>query len=172
MDQINSNKIGEIKNPFLAARENQLKNISEHSMEIVGVFNKIVYINDSKSTTSAATRESIESLKQPFILITGGDDSETLYNDYNGMDLQYLKAVFYLGPKLGRIVKQFLKQDIIFVAVKKIDEAIALSAIHATENEAILFSPACPSYDTFDNYKNRGNQFKSSVQQFFQKAKA
>ncbi len=171
MDQINLNKINEVKNPFLSARENQLKNVSEHSMEIVGVFNKIVYINDSKSTTSETTRESIESIKQPFILITGGDDSETLYNDYNGMDLQYLKAVFYLGPKLGRIVKQFIKQDIIFVAVKKIEEAIELSAIHATENEAILFSPACPSYDTFDNYKNRGNQFKSSVHQFFQKSR-
>ncbi len=171
MEQINTNKTTETKNPLLAARSQQMKNVSEHQMEIVGVFNSIVYINDSKSTSSEATRESMESLRQPYILITGGDDSETVYNDYNGMDLQYLKAVFYLGPKLGKIVKQFLKQDIIFVAVKKIEEAIELSALHASENDAILFSPACPSYDTFDNYKNRGNSFKAVVQQFVQKTK-
>jgi UDP-N-acetylmuramoylalanine--D-glutamate ligase len=160
----------ESANPFIAAREQQLKSATEHSLEIIVKHNNIVYINDSKSITSILTRESMESIQQPFILITGGDDSETIYNDYSGMDLKHLKAVFYLGAKLGKVVKQFLKQDIIFVTVKNFDEALSLSAIYINENDAILFSPACPSHDAFDNYKNRGNNFKTAVNNFINKA--
>jgi UDP-N-acetylmuramoylalanine--D-glutamate ligase len=166
MENTNINNKIEVENPFLSARKEQLKNAFEHSMEVVGIHKKIVYINDSKSTTSKMTRESMESLQQPFILITGGDDSETIYNDYHGMELKHLKAVFYLGSKLGKIVKQFLKQDIIFVTVKNADEALALSSMYTNDNDAILFSPACPSYEAFDNYKNRGNKFKKAVNDF------
>jgi UDP-N-acetylmuramoylalanine--D-glutamate ligase len=160
----------ETTNPFIAARELQLKNVTEHSLEIIAKHKNIVYINDSKSTTSMLSRESMEAIQQPFILITGGDDLETIYNDYTGMDLKHLKAVFYLGNKLGKVVKQFLKQDIIFVTVKNFEEALSLSAIYVNENDAILFSPACPSNDAFDNYKNRGNNFKAAVTNFINKA--
>jgi UDP-N-acetylmuramoylalanine--D-glutamate ligase len=171
MENINSKKQVEQINPLLAAREQQLKNVFEHSMEIVATHEKVVYINDSKSISSKLTRESMESIQQPFILITGGDDSETAYEVYSGMNLMHLKAVFYLGSKLGKVVKQFLKQDIIFVTVKNCDEALALSAMYVNENDAILFSPACPSYEAFDNYKNRGNNFKLAVTNFISKEK-
>jgi UDP-N-acetylmuramoylalanine--D-glutamate ligase len=169
MEKVNS-KI-EVSNPLIAARQQQLKQASEHALELVATYNQIHFINDSISVTSKQTRASIESIEQPIILITGGDDTETVFLDYNGIELKYLKAVFYLGSKLGKVVRQFLKQDIIFVTVKDVDEALSLSGKYTNEGDVVLFSPACSSHEAFDNYKNRGNRFKASVDKYIQEIK-
>ncbi len=135
----------------------------EHRLEFVAKINDITFINDSKSTNINCTWYALESIKQPIVLILGGRDKGNDYSVLNDLVKRKVKAIICLGECKDKIVSHFspiLKNIIVCDnLLDTVKEAYHLSF----KNDCILFSPACASFDMFDNYEERGKQFKKCV---------
>ncbi len=139
--------------------------MTEHSLEQVGVINDVVYVNDSKSITIKQTCASINQISADIILITGGRDSTTDYSFLLDTDITRIKAIVYLGDDAERVFHHFTKYNMLLVNATNLKEAIDITRSFAKKDQVALFSPACPSYDIFDNYKNRGIKFRKIIQE-------
>ena len=135
---------------------------TDHSFEFVANINDITFINDSKATTAKLTVESINSVDTEIVLVLGGDDLKTDYSWFTNVNYYNIKTVIYFGRRFAEIKNIFNKHVMIIVA-DNLESAVHISKSKAIKNQAVLFSPACPSFDPFDNYKNRGNKFKELV---------
>ncbi|MES2567224.1 MAG: hypothetical protein V4565_10180 [Bacteroidota bacterium] len=135
---------------------------TDHSFEFVATINDITYINDSKATNAKQAVESINSVDAEIVLILGGDDLKTDYSWFTNVNYYNIKTVIYFGRRFPEIKNIFNKHVMVIVA-DNLESAVEVSKAKAVKNQAVLFSPACPSYDPFDNYKNRGNKFKELV---------
>ena len=135
---------------------------TDHSFEFVANINDVTFINDSKATTAKLTVESINSVDTEIVLVLGGDDLKTDYSWFTNVNYYNIKTVIYFGRRFAEIKNIFNKHVMIIVA-DNLESAVHISKSKAIKNQAVLFSPACPSFDPFDNYKNRGNKFKELV---------
>jgi len=147
----------------IARQELSLKRNAEHQVEFVAEHKGIAYINDSRSTDIRQTVQSIDSLDADMVLIIGGNDEKTDYTWFLNISLKKVKAVIYLGRFPEKVFRVFGKENCLFVTADSVPEALAISKQVALEQQVVLFSPACPSYEAFDNYKNRGNMFRQLV---------
>jgi UDP-N-acetylmuramoylalanine--D-glutamate ligase len=136
---------------------------NEHQMELVAECNGVQYINDSKSINIKSAVQSINAIQAEVILIIGGEDRMTSYEFLLHAELKKVKAVIYLGRDRERILSLLMKYDDLFAPACSIEEAVSIAKLYAKQKQVVLFSPACPSYDPFDNYKNRGNLFRDTV---------
>ncbi len=135
---------------------------TDHSFEFVATINDVTFINDSKATNAKQAVESINSVDAEIVLILGGDDLKTDYSWFTNVNYYNIKTVIYFGRRFPEIKNIFNKHVMVIVA-ENLESAVEVSKAKAIKNQAVLFSPACPSYDAFDNYKNRGNKFKELV---------
>ena len=135
---------------------------TDHSFEFVATINDVTYINDSKATNAKQTVESVNSVDVELVLILGGDDLKTDYSWFTNLNYYNIKTVIYYGRRFAEIKNVFNKHVMLIVA-ENLESAVGISKAKAIKNQAVLFSPACPSYDAFDNYKNRGAKFKELV---------
>jgi UDP-N-acetylmuramoylalanine--D-glutamate ligase len=135
---------------------------TDHNFEFVATINDITFINDSKATNAKHAVESINSLDAEIVLILGGDDLKTDYSWFTNINYYNIKTVIYYGRRFAEIKNIFSKHVMVIVA-DNLESAVEVSKAKAIKNQAVLFSPACPSFDPFDNYKNRGNKFKELV---------
>ena len=139
--------------------------VSEHSFEPVEEINGIIFINDSKSTDIKKTLESLQQMNSPTILIIGGRDEATDYSYLSEVSTDILKTVIYTGNDATKINRQFIRHSKVdFVHISgDLKKCLQYSLTNGNTGFVVLYSPACPSFDIFDNYKNRGNQFKLLV---------
>lgn len=135
---------------------------TDHSFEFVANINDVTFINDSKATNAKQTVESVNSLDAEIVLILGGDDLKTDYSWFTNLNYYNIKTVIYYGRRFAEI-KNIFSKHVMVIVVDNLESAVDVSKSKAIKNQAVLFSPACPSYDAFDNYKNRGNKFKELV---------
>lgn len=135
---------------------------TDHSFEFVACINDVTYINDSKATNAKLTVESVNSIDAEILLVFGGDDLKTDYSWFTNINYYNIKTVIYYGRRFAEIKNIFNKHVMVIIA-DNMESAVTISINRALKNQAVLFSPACPSYDAFDNYKNRGNKFKELV---------
>lgn len=135
---------------------------TDHSFEFVANINDVTYINDSKATNAKQTVESVNSLDAEIVLILGGDDLKTDYSWFTNLNYYNIKTVIYYGRRFAEI-KNIFSKHVMLIIVDNLEGAVDVAKSKAIKNQAVLFSPACPSYDVFDNYKNRGNKFKELV---------
>lgn len=147
----------------LLARTRVRSSEDDHHMEFVDDISGIAYINDSKSIRLTATRNSLEAIETSVVLITGGDDRDNDYSVLGEQVKQKVIAIIYLGDDRNKIMKCFSAHTMLFAKAMDIKEAVQLSSTYARSGDVVLFSPACPSYHAFDNYKNRGNEFKEII---------
>jgi UDP-N-acetylmuramoylalanine--D-glutamate ligase len=136
----------------------------EHQLEAVREIDGVIYVNDSKSINVKSTVNSINSINHELILLIGGEDRTSDYGALLNADLKKIKAIIYLGKDSERIMAVAGRMALLFATSGNIEEATMLAKTVAKMNQVILFSPACPSFDVFDNYKNRGNKFKAIVE--------
>lgn len=148
---------------IIARQELSLNRDTEHQVEFVAEHSGIAYINDSRSTDIRQTVQSIDSLDADMLLIIGGNDEKTDYTWFLNISLKKIKAVIYLGRFPEKVFRVFGKENCLFVTADSVEEALNISKQIAVEQQIVLFSPACPSYEAFDNYKNRGNAFRQLV---------
>ncbi len=138
----------------------------DHAMELAGTINGVDYFNDSRSIRIQNTWESLQSLEiqeKRIMLIIGGADKSTEYTVLKELVNEKVKGIICLSEDPDPVYAIFKRDSMFFAHAISIDESIGIAAAYAKQGDIVLFSPACPSYDAFDNYKNRGDQFKKSV---------
>tara|TARA_R110001592_G_scaffold30928_1_gene109910 strand:- start:1911 stop:3245 length:1335 start_codon:yes stop_codon:yes gene_type:complete len=136
---------------------------AEHRLENVAKIRDVEYINDSKATNVNATFYALECMDKPTVWIVGGVDKGNDYNDLLALVREKVKAIVCLGLDNEKIKKTFGNVVDIIVETAGAEEAVKVSHKLADRGDAVLLSPACASFDLFDNYEDRGRQFKEAV---------
>lgn len=149
----------------------KMRGESAHYFEEVAMHNGISWINHSMATTVDMTWHALRDVPGPVLLMIGGVDRSNDHNKLNELIKQKVTTVVCIGSTPWKYFDAYRKSADLIVQAKDLPEAIAFAAMLARDVKTVLFSPSCPSYDAFDNYKNRGNQFRKLVQEKFNSIK-
>lgn len=137
----------------------------EHRLEPVLKINGVQYINDSKATNVNATYYALESMKTDTIWIVGGVDKGNDYTQLLPLVHEKVKAIICLGVDNHKIYEAFNNVVDLIVETQGAEEAVKVAYKIADKGDNVLLSPACASFDLFENYEDRGRQFKAAVRQ-------
>lgn len=135
----------------------------EHRLEFVAKVHGIEFINDSKATNVNSTWFALESMDRPTVWIVGGVDKGNDYSELMDLVSEKVKAIICLGTENHKIIEAFSGVVETIVEAGSAMEAVAYGYRLAKKDETVLLSPACASFDLFENYEDRGNQFKAAV---------
>jgi UDP-N-acetylmuramoylalanine--D-glutamate ligase len=138
------------------------KNV-EHRLERVIKVHGIEYINDSKATNVNSTWYALESMTKPTIWIVGGVDKGNDYSSLLSLIDEKVKAIVCLGEQIDSIKNAFAEKEVEMYFASNMNEAVNYSYQLGEKGDAVLLSPACASFDLFDNYEHRGFEFKKCV---------
>jgi UDP-N-acetylmuramoylalanine--D-glutamate ligase len=136
---------------------------AEHRLENVAKIKGVEYINDSKATNINATYYALECMDKTTVWIVGGVDKGNDYNDLLPLVREKVKAIVCLGVDNDKIKETFNNVVDIIVETAGAEEAVKVCHKLAERGETVLLSPACASFDLFENYEDRGRQFKKAV---------
>ncbi len=137
----------------------------EHRLERFLKVHGIEFINDSKATNVNSTWYALESLNKPVVWIVGGVDKGNNYNDLKQLVKQKVKAIVCLGTDNHKIVEAFTGLGPEIIETKDMKDAVRSAYYLAKDGETVLLSPACASFDLFENYEDRGRKFKMAVRE-------
>lgn len=135
----------------------------EHRLENVLKINNVLYINDSKATNVNATFYALDSMENPTVWIVGGVDKGNDYSELLPLVNEKVKAIICLGLDNQKLVNAFGNIVDTIVETDSMDVAVKIAYKLAERNNTVLLSPACASFDLFENYEDRGRQFKEAV---------
>ncbi|MCA0151893.1 UDP-N-acetylmuramoyl-L-alanine--D-glutamate ligase [Winogradskyella vincentii] len=135
----------------------------EHRLEHVLKINKVQYINDSKATNVNATYFALESMDAPTVWIVGGVDKGNDYKELFPFVNEKVKAIICLGVDNSKLFEAFGNMVDIIVETQFMSEAVKIAYKVSEAGDNVLLSPACASFDLFENYEDRGRQFKYAV---------
>ena len=138
---------------------------AEHRLESVLRINGVQYINDSKATNVNATFYALDSMNTPTVWIVGGVDKGNDYLDLMPLVREKVKAIVCLGVDNQKIISSFSNVVDLIVETVGAEEAVKVAYKIAEKGDSVLLSPACASFDLFENYEDRGNQFKQAVRE-------
>ncbi|OWP85171.1 UDP-N-acetylmuramoyl-L-alanine--D-glutamate ligase [Flavobacterium davisii] len=136
----------------------------EHRLEKVLKINNVQYINDSKATNVNATFFALDSMSTPTVWIVGGVDKGNDYTELLPLVNEKVKAVICLGVDNKKIMESFGSIVDEMIETDSMAEAVKQAYRLAEKGDTVLLSPACASFDLFENYEDRGRQFKQAVQ--------
>jgi UDP-N-acetylmuramoylalanine--D-glutamate ligase len=167
-----------VKNTMAATTVAQLMNIrkatireslsnfqgAEHRLEKVLKINNVQYINDSKATNVNATFFALDSMNTPTVWIVGGVDKGNDYDELMSLVREKVKGIICLGVDNKKLADKFEGLVEMFVETTSMSEAVKIANKMAEKGDTVLLSPACASFDLFENYEDRGKQFKQAVQ--------
>ena len=132
----------------------------EHRLEVVGEFDGVLWINDSKATNIDSALVALRSMTRPAVLLLGGRHKGEPYTRLADEVRRTVKAVVAYGEAAGSIEKDLGTTANVVRVNGSFDEVVARARTLAHAGDAVLLSPACSSYDMFRNYEERGNAFK------------
>ncbi len=136
----------------------------EHRIEKVLALNGVTYYNDSKSTNPDSLKVALDSFDAPIVLIAGGRGKGGDYRDLRDRVRDHVKAIVTIGEDAARIENAFA--DIVPAKrAESMEDAVDAAREFACPGDAVLLSPACASFDMFDNFEHRGRVFKECVRQ-------
>jgi UDP-N-acetylmuramoylalanine--D-glutamate ligase len=167
-----------VKNTMAATTVAQLMNIrkatireslsnfqgAEHRLEKVLKINNVQYVNDSKATNVNATFFALDSMNTPTVWIVGGVDKGNDYDELMSLVREKVKGIICLGVDNKKLADKFEGLVDMFVETTSMSEAVKIASKMAEKGDTVLLSPACASFDLFENYEDRGKQFKQAVQ--------
>jgi len=136
-----------------------------HRMEFVAKKNQVFFYNDSKGTNVASLMRSLESFREPVILIAGGKDKGEDYESLGPMVQKHVKNLILVGEakeKMNRSIGDFSETFL----VGTFEEAVYVAYQKSRSGDVVLLSPGCASQDMFKNYEERGDHFKKIVMSF------
>lgn len=141
-----------------------LKNFNgvEHRIEFVREINGVTYYNDSKSTNPVATITALNTFTNPTILLLGGFERNQNFNELSDY-LGHVKCIICYGETKNRIKEFADKQNIKCFAFDSLKESIQKAVEISERNDTVLLSPASASWDQYDNFETRGNEFKETI---------
>jgi len=155
-------KLVEIRKETIRESLSDFHNI-DHRLEVIGNVHGIEFINDSKATNVNSTWYALESMNNPVILILGGVDKGNDYSMLNELVKEKVKAIICLGTDNKKIIKAFNGVVDTILEAHSAKEAVAQAYKLGKKGDTVLLSPACASFDLFENYEDRGTQFKQAV---------
>lgn len=135
----------------------------EHRLEHVATIHGVEFINDSKATNINSTWYALESVNTPIVWIVGGIDKGNDYSILNEMVKEKVRAIVCMGKDNRKIVSAFSVLVPTIIETSSASEAVMKASKLAQGGDTVLLSPACASFDLFQNYEDRGNQFKAAV---------
>jgi UDP-N-acetylmuramoylalanine--D-glutamate ligase len=135
----------------------------EHRLEKVLKIQNVQYINDSKATNVNATFFALDSMNAPTVWIVGGVDKGNDYAELMSLVREKVKAIICLGVDNKKIIDAFGNVVDMMVEVDNMRDAVNTAKHIAEKGDNVLLSPACASFDLFQSYEDRGNQFKAAV---------
>jgi UDP-N-acetylmuramoylalanine--D-glutamate ligase len=165
----NKIKKDNVENTFLQQRQQFRKETfqsvksAEHHLELVDVINGVEYINDSVSVDINTTWQSLERIQKTVIWIAGGSSKNNNYEQMRGMIREKVKVIICFGKEQVNIFKTYHNDVKIVINSNNLRDAIVIAEKFSEENQCVLFSPACASYEEFENYEKRGAAFKAEV---------
>ncbi|MCW1147284.1 UDP-N-acetylmuramoyl-L-alanine--D-glutamate ligase [Flavobacterium lacisediminis] len=166
-----------IKNAMAATAVAQLLNIRkqtiresltnfqgvEHRLEKVLKIQGVQYINDSKATNVNSVFYALDSMTTPTVWIVGGVDKGNDYDELMPLVREKVKAIVCLGVDNTKISNAFNNVVDVMVETTSMSEAVQIAQRLAEKGDSVLLSPACASFDLFENYEDRGKQFKQAI---------
>lgn len=135
----------------------------EHRLEPVIKVHGIMFINDSKATNVNSTWYALESMTGEVILILGGVDKGNDYSSLRELIRGKVKALICLGRDNSKIIRAFKEMPLKIEEARSMEEAVRKAYSIGKKGDTVLLSPACASFDLFENYEDRGRQFKQLV---------
>ena len=155
-------KLMQIRNATIRESLSNFQGV-EHRLEKVLKIQNVQYINDSKATNVNATFFALDSMNVPTVWIVGGVDKGNDYNELMSLVREKVKAIICLGIDNRKIIDAFGNVVDIMVEVNNMNDAVKTAQRLTEKGDAVLLSPACASFDLFENYEDRGKQFKQAV---------
>lgn len=135
----------------------------EHRLEYVLTVRGVKYINDSKATNVNSAWYALESMTTPVVWIAGGTDKGNDYSELMDLVKQKVKALICLGVDNSKLHAAFEGVVPVIVDAKSAEEAVQQAYKLSVPGDTVLLSPACASFDLFENYEDRGRKFKAAV---------
>jgi UDP-N-acetylmuramoylalanine--D-glutamate ligase len=134
----------------------------EHRLESVAKVRNVLFVNDSKATNVNSTWYALQSMKTPVVLILGGKDKGNDYTEIEELVKEKVRALVFLGVDNDKLHKFFdgMKPN---CDARSMKEAVDKSFQYAEKGDTVLLSPCCASFDLFNSYEDRGEQFKQVV---------
>lgn len=135
----------------------------EHRLEMVDVIDGVTYVNDSKATNVDSVYFALEGIYADVLWIVGGVDKGNDYTSVNDLVKEKVKEIIILSKHPEKIHDAFGSFDIPISQFENTKDAVEYAKNHSENGDFVLLSPACASFDLFDNYEHRGNIFKEEV---------
>lgn len=136
----------------------------EHRLEFVREINGIKFYNDSKATNVNSVWYALQGFNEPIVLILGGRDKGNDYSEIENEVKKYVKYIIAIGESKQKVF-DFFNGIVPAEMADDMEDAVYKAAGEARKNEIVLLSPACASFDMFENYEHRGKEFKRIVNQ-------
>ena len=155
-------RLVDIRKEVIKQSLSEFENI-EHRLEHVAMVRGVEFINDSKATNVNSTWYALESIKKPLIWIAGGIDKGNDYEPLIPLVKEKVKAIVCLGKDNSRIMNTFELMVPVILEAESAEDAVKAAYFLGKPGDAVLLSPACASFDLFENYEDRGRQFKQQV---------
>jgi len=134
----------------------------EHRLELVREINEVKYINDSKATNVDSVWYALKSFDEPILLILGGQDKGNDYEQIKELVIQKVRKIYAIGSSAEKVFN-FFHSDVKVEIEKSLEDAVKKSSSETQKGDVVLLSPACASFDMFNNYEHRGKVFKEAV---------
>ena len=135
----------------------------EHRLEWVADIKGVEFINDSKATTVNAVWYALESVNKPVIWIAGGVDKGNDYSVIQDLVRKKVKALICLGTENRKLHEAFSSSIDLIANTDNMNDAVRTAFHFSSPGDCVLLSPACASFDLFENFEDRGRKFKESV---------
>ncbi|MDA3930640.1 MAG: UDP-N-acetylmuramoyl-L-alanine--D-glutamate ligase [Prolixibacteraceae bacterium] len=155
-------KVSGIRNEFIRECLSDFKGV-DHRLESYLTVHGIDFINDSKATNINSAWYALESMTKPVVWIVGGVDKGNDYTELMELVKSKVKAIVCLGKDNAKIVNAFKGIVPEVIETESMEHAVKSSYFLAKEGDTVLLSPACASFDLFNNYEERGQLFKDAV---------
>lgn len=134
-----------------------------HRLEFVREIGHVRFVNDSKATNVNAVWYALESFDAPIVLIAGGRDKGNDYGSLKGLARQKVRGLVAIGESAGKVERELGRAAGRSAQAHSMEEAIRQAHRFAEPGDVVLLSPACASFDMFENYEDRGDTFKRLV---------
>jgi len=150
-----------VSTPSIRATLKNFKGV-EHRLEFVRELKGVRYINDSKATNVDSVWYALQAYTQPIVLLLGGRDKGNDYARLSDLVKKHVKAIVAIGESAEKVMNAFASFPLVRKA-SSMEEAVTTASSLAASGDIVLLSPACASFDWFENYEHRGRVFKEIV---------
>jgi len=155
-------KVMDIRKDSIRESLSDFRNI-EHRLEYVATIHDVEFINDSKATNVNSAWYALESMSRPVVWIVGGTDKGNDYTILKDLVKEKVHAIVCLGKDNRKIISAFSTVVPFITEATSAKDAVVNAYKASRPGDTVLLSPACASFDLFENYEDRGNQFKEAV---------